>query len=59
VPVHHALLDFLARHQTRFSKNPRMKYLYVNLARKDPGELSMIRKRASTLKAQMTAETFL
>jgi deoxyribodipyrimidine photolyase-related protein len=51
--------DFLARHQTRFFKNRRMKYPYLNLVRKDPGELAIIRKRASTLKTQMTAETFL
>jgi deoxyribodipyrimidine photolyase-related protein len=51
--------DFLQRHKHRLSSNPRMKFPYLNLARKEPGELVMIRKRASALKAQLTAETFL
>lgn len=51
--------NFLARHKERFSKNPRMRYPYLNLARKDPLELAMIGRRASVLKAQLTAETFL
>jgi deoxyribodipyrimidine photolyase-related protein len=51
--------DFLARHERRFSKNPRMKYPYLNLARRDPGELAMIRKRAAALKSHLSAETFL
>ncbi|MEO3433581.1 cryptochrome/photolyase family protein [Inquilinus sp. CAU 1745] len=51
--------DFLARHEPRFSRNPRMKYPYMNLARKDAGDLAMIRKRASALKTKLTAETFL
>jgi deoxyribodipyrimidine photolyase-related protein len=51
--------DFLARHRERFSRNPRMRYPYLSLDRKDPGELSLIRDRAETLKARMTAETFL
>lgn len=51
--------DFLARHAKRFAANPRMKYQYVNLARKDRGELAMIRSRAEALKAELTRETFL
>lgn len=51
--------DFLARHKQRFSRNPRMRYPYMNLARKDARELDMIRRRAGTLRARMTAETFL
>jgi deoxyribodipyrimidine photolyase-related protein len=51
--------DFLARHERRFSKSPRMKYPYLNLARRDPGELAMIRKRAAALKSHLSAETFL
>jgi deoxyribodipyrimidine photolyase-related protein len=51
--------DFLARHRDRFSRNPRMRYPYLSLDRKDAGELSLIRNRAETLKARMTAETFL
>jgi deoxyribodipyrimidine photolyase-related protein len=47
--------DFLARHEGRFSSNPRMKYPYQNLARKDGAELGMIRCRADTLKAQVAA----
>jgi deoxyribodipyrimidine photolyase-related protein len=51
--------DFLARHEHRFSKNSRMKYPYLSLARKDPEELVLIRKRAAALKTRLTAETFL
>jgi len=51
--------DVLARHKTRFAKNPRMTYPYANLARKDAGEVAMIRRRAAALKARLTAETFL
>lgn len=36
-----------------------MKFQYFNLARKDIGELDMIRERAAALKARLTAETFL
>lgn len=51
--------DFLARHQALFANNQRMKFQYANLARKDPGELTMIRARAEALKVRLTAETFL
>ncbi|GGC85886.1 cryptochrome/photolyase family protein [Chelatococcus reniformis] len=51
--------DFLARHAPRFARNPRMKYPYVHLARKDADELAMIRRRAAALKTQLTAEAFL
>ena len=51
--------DFLARHEQRFFKNQRMKYPYSALARKDPEEVALIRKRASWLKSELTAETFL
>jgi deoxyribodipyrimidine photolyase-related protein len=51
--------DFLARHEGRFAKNPRMKYPYLSLAKKDPGELAAIRNRAAALKSRLTAETFL
>ncbi len=51
--------DFLARHRQRFYKNPRMKFPYLNLAKRDSAEISMIRKQASALKTKMTAETFL
>ncbi len=47
--------DFLARHRTRFAKNARMKYAYLNLARKDPGEVKLIQRRAEALKGQFTA----
>jgi deoxyribodipyrimidine photolyase-related protein len=50
---------FLARHQGRLAKNPRMKYPYMNLARKDQGELRMIERRADTLRAKVTAASFL
>jgi deoxyribodipyrimidine photolyase-related protein len=51
--------DFLARHEARFATNPRMRYPYQNLARKDRAELGVIRRRADALKARLTAETFL
>ena len=51
--------DFLARHRRRFAENPRMRYPYLNLERKDPGELAAIRRRAEGLRARLTAETFL
>ena len=51
--------DFLDRHQDRFSRNPRMVNQYGNLARKDPGEVALIRHRAAALKAELTADTFL
>jgi deoxyribodipyrimidine photolyase-related protein len=51
--------DFLARHEPRFSKNPRMKYPYLALAKKDAEELALIRKRGEILKIRLTAETFL
>jgi len=43
--------DFLARHRTRFEANPRMKFAYANLHRKDAGELRAIRHKAEKLKA--------
>jgi deoxyribodipyrimidine photolyase-related protein len=51
--------DFLARHRTRFAKNARMKYSYLNLARKEPGEVKLIQRQADALKAKLTADTFL
>jgi len=50
--------DFLARHKGRFATNARMKYAYLNLARKDAGELKLIRKRADALRARLTAKSF-
>jgi deoxyribodipyrimidine photolyase-related protein len=51
--------DFLDRHRDRFERNARMRYAYVNLDRKDALERAAIRRRASKLKHQFTAETFL
>ena len=51
--------DFLARHAKRFRGNRRMTFPYRNLARKDRHEVNAIRRQADTLKARMTAETFL
>lgn len=51
--------DFLTRHEAHFATNPRMRYPYQNLARKDRAELGVIRRRADALKARLTAETFL
>jgi len=50
-PVTTLYWDFLARHQRRFEANPRMKYAYANLRRKDAGELRAIRHQAEKLKA--------
>jgi hypothetical protein len=36
-----------------------MTYAYLNLTRKDSGEIAVIRRRADALKARLTAETFL
>lgn len=51
--------DFLARHETRFRPNARMKYQYANLARKEKAEVAAIRSQADRLKATLTAATFL
>jgi deoxyribodipyrimidine photolyase-related protein len=45
--------DFLARHEQRFSKNPRMWQQYANLRRKDAGEMKNIRAAAERLRATM------
>ncbi len=50
--------DFLDRHRQRFRSNARMKVHYLNLARKDAGELAMIRARAAALKQELTATRF-
>jgi deoxyribodipyrimidine photolyase-related protein len=46
--------DFLARHRARFERKPRMRYAYVNLARKDPEALAAIRRRANQIKLRLT-----
>jgi (6-4)DNA photolyase len=51
--------DFLARHKSRFANNARMAYAYRNFERKDRDEVAAIRRRAETLKSQLTAQTFL
>jgi deoxyribodipyrimidine photolyase-related protein len=51
--------DFLARHQRRFARNPRMAHPYRHLERKDADEQRAIRHRAELLKATLTAERFL
>ncbi len=51
--------DFLARHTKRFRSNRRMTFSYRNLARKDRHEIDAIRRQANSLKARLTAETFL
>ena len=51
--------DFLDRHKARLANNARMKVQYLNLARKDSGELAMIRVRADALKREFSEETFL
>lgn len=51
--------DFLERHKDRFAANARMKYQYLNLARKNSGERAMIRARAEALRRKLTSETFL
>ena len=51
--------DFLARHRGRFATNPRMRYPYLNLDRKETGEVAAIRRRAEALGREFTRETFL
>jgi deoxyribodipyrimidine photolyase-related protein len=51
--------DFLARHRERFGHNSRMRQQYANLDRRDRGELTAIRRHAETLRARLTAESFL
>ena len=51
--------DFLARHRERFARNPRMRYPYLNLDRKEAGEVTAIRRRAEGLARDFTRETFL
>jgi deoxyribodipyrimidine photolyase-related protein len=51
--------DFLARHHKRFERNPRMRYSYMNLARKEDGEIRAIRRQAADLQRRFSAETFL
>jgi deoxyribodipyrimidine photolyase-related protein len=46
--------DFLARHKTRFNRNPRMRQQYNNLRRKSDGELRTIRASADRLRAALT-----
>jgi deoxyribodipyrimidine photolyase-related protein len=46
--------DFLARHERRFAKNPRMRQQYANLHRKDDGELGNIRSAAHRLRTAST-----
>jgi deoxyribodipyrimidine photolyase-related protein len=45
--------DFLARHASRFSRNPRMNQQYANLRRKDDAEMKTIRAAADRLKARL------
>ena len=42
--------DFLARHEQRLKKNPRMTMQLKNLSRKDAAELKTIRRQAGTLR---------
>lgn len=46
--------DFLARHRARLARNPRMRFAYLNLARKDSDELAAIRRRADDMKRRLT-----
>jgi deoxyribodipyrimidine photolyase-related protein len=46
--------DFLARQRARLARNPRMRYAYINLARKDPEALAAIRRRANQIKLRLT-----
>ena len=51
--------DFLSRNRQRIRGNHRMGFQLKNLDRKDDGELRAIRRRAETLKSELTAETYL
>ncbi len=44
--------DFLARHESRFAGNPRMRNHYANLRRKDPDDLARIRRQADRLRSE-------
>jgi deoxyribodipyrimidine photolyase-related protein len=51
--------DFLERNRDKIGNNRRMVFQLTNLARKDPGERRAIRKRAETLRASFTRQTYL
>ena len=42
--------EFLAWREARFVANPRMRYSYQNLARKDRSELAAMRRRADLMR---------
>lgn len=50
--------DFLRRHRARLEGNRRMGFQYRNLARKSPGELAAISRRASALQEQLAAAAY-
>lgn len=58
-PVTTLYWDFLARNRNRLKGNRRMGFQFRNLDRKDDAERRDIRKRATALKDEMTAETYL
>ncbi len=45
--------DFLAGREGRLRDNPRMRYPYLNLARKDASEMTAIRRRAGTIRTRI------
>jgi deoxyribodipyrimidine photolyase-like uncharacterized protein len=59
VPLHHPLLDFLERNRDKIGTNRRMLFQLANLARKNQDECRAIRKRAETLRASFTRQTYL
>ena len=51
--------DFLERNRDKIGNSRRMVFQLANLARKDQGERRAIRKRAETLRASFTRQTYL
>ncbi len=51
--------DFLARNRQMLGSNPRLRYPYTNLDRKDPGEMQAIGRQAEKIKLACTSESFL
>ncbi|MBA2175471.1 cryptochrome/photolyase family protein [Halobacillus locisalis] len=50
--------DFLDRHEDRLGDNPRMKLIYSQWSKKDQDDKQAIKKKASSLKQQLTKGSF-
>ncbi len=58
-PITTLYWDFLSRNRNRLKSNPRMKFQFDNLDRKNDAERRDIRKRAEKLKAEFTKHAYL